>query len=158
MDKKLKEIIQLKTINIYCDGACSGNPGPGGWAAIIYCYGIEYKIFGNEINTTNNRMELTAAIKAIESISYPSSHINLYTDSKYLMDGILCWLKKWKKNNWTTYNKKSTKNQDLWKRLDFLSSNHHIQWFWIPSHKGNYLNEKVDKLARGSIKLNKINF
>ncbi|MBC10446.1 MAG: ribonuclease HI [Rickettsiales bacterium] len=133
---------------IYTDGACLGNPGPGGWAAIIFDREKKKKILkGNEESTTNNRMELIATIKAIEIIEY-KSNIKIYTDSKYVIDGISSWIINWKKNNWKTSSKEPVKNVKLWQKLDYVSSKHEIVWEWIKGHSGHILNEEVDELAR----------
>ena len=133
---------------IYTDGACLGNPGPGGWAAVIFDKEKKKKILkGNEESTTNNRMELIATIKAIEIIEY-KSNIKIYTDSKYVIDGISSWIINWKKNNWKTSSKEPVKNVKLWQKLDYVSSKHEIVWEWIKGHSGHILNEEVDELAR----------
>tara|TARA_Y100001978_G_C23463955_1_gene323707 strand:+ start:36 stop:491 length:456 start_codon:yes stop_codon:yes gene_type:complete len=133
---------------IYTDGACLGNPGPGGWAAVIFDKEGKKKILkGNEESTTNNRMELIATIKAIEIIEY-KSNIKIYTDSKYVIDGISSWIINWKKNNWKTSSKEPVKNVKLWQKLDYVSSKHEIVWEWIKGHSGHLLNEEVDELAR----------
>ena len=139
---------------IYTDGACSGNPGSGGWAALIFNKnsGQKSKKIGGEIETTNNRMELIAIIQALESIPKESS-LQIFTDSKYVINGIELWIKKWKTNNWIGSNKKSVKNKDLWMKLDILSSQFQIAWTWVKGHSGNKYNEEVDRLARGQINL-----
>ena len=143
----------MDKVDIYTDGACIGNPGPGGWAFIItYKNGHIIKEFsGSENHTTNNRMELTAAIKAIKYFK-KKTIINMYTDSKYLKDGITVWIKKWKLNSWKTYSKKNVKNSDLWKLLDERVENHKINWVWVQSHNNDILNEKADMLAKKAIK------
>ena len=140
-------------INIYTDGACSGNPGKGGWGAYIEAENNVEELSGYENSTTNNRMELTAVIKALE---YIQNHveINIFTDSKYVMDGINSWIKNWKKNNWKTSNKKPVKNKDLWEKLDSLTINQKIKWTWVKGHNGNIGNEKADFLATEAIKNN----
>ena len=136
-----------KKVVIYTDGACSGNPGPGGWGAILI-YGEHRKeIKGGEAETTNNRMELIAAIRAIELINR-RSEIELHTDSSYLRDGITKWISKWKRNGWKTAQKKPVKNDDLWKELDKLRTCHDISWHWVKGHAGHPLNERADELAR----------
>tara|TARA_B100000029_G_scaffold512962_1_gene611053 strand:+ start:2580 stop:3023 length:444 start_codon:yes stop_codon:yes gene_type:complete len=141
---------------IYTDGACLGNPGPGGWAAIIFYKKKKKKLIkGNKLNTTNNQMELLASIEALKDIENKSS-IKIYTDSKYLIDGINIWIKKWKLNNWKTASRKEVKNNELWKELDLLSSNHLIKWEWVRGHSGNIFNEEVDKIAREEANLLKI--
>ena len=133
---------------VYTDGACLGNPGPGGWAAIIINEDNQIKkIYGSEKNTTNNRMELKASIKAINEIKN-CKNIKIFTDSKYLIDGINNWIIKWKKNNWMTSNKKPVKNKDLWITLDNLLQNLSVEWEWVKGHSGNKMNEEVDLMAR----------
>ena len=134
-------------IKIYTDGACSGNPGKGGWAAVI----LEEKkdmlsISGNENNTTNNRMELVAPIMALKKIK-KKSNIIIFTDSKYVKDGITDWIKKWKLNNWKNSNKKSVKNKDLWIKLDSSCLKHKVRWKWVKAHAGNKYNNLADELA-----------
>jgi len=136
----------MKKIIIYTDGACSGNPGPGGWAAIIIYNRTEKEISGNEKNTTNNRMELTAAIKSLEALK-EQCDVKLYTDSKYLKNGITEWIVNWKKNNWQSANKKPVKNIDLWKRLDDVTVKHKVSWHWVKAHADDPYNLRVDKLA-----------
>ena len=138
--------------DIYTDGSCLGNPGPGGWAVIIkFDNGTIKELSGSEDHTTNNRMELTAAIKAITSFK-KKTEINIYTDSKYLKEGITIWIKKWKINKWKTSNKKDVKNSDLWKLLESIIEDHKIQWFWVKGHNENIFNEKADILAKKAIK------
>ena len=138
--------------DIYTDGSCLGNPGPGGWAVIIkFDNGAIKELSGSEVHTTNNRMELTAAIKAITSFK-KKTEINIYTDSKYLKEGITIWIKKWKINKWKTSNKKDVKNSDLWKLLESIIEDHKIQWFWVKGHNENIFNEKADILAKKAIK------
>ncbi len=141
---------------VYTDGACLGNPGPGGWAAIIINENNQIKkIYGSEKNTTNNRMELQASIKAINEIKN-CSNIKIFTDSKYLIDGINNWIIKWKKNNWMTSNKKPVKNKDLWITLDNLLTNFSVEWEWVKGHSGDKINEEVDLMARNeAMKLNR---
>ena len=140
-------------VKIYTDGACIGNPGPGGWGAIII-YGNEKKeLFGGEKLTTNNRMELTAAIKALEYYNkeekkISSMPIKIYTDSVYLKEGITNWISNWEKNNWKTADKKNVKNVDLWKKLKDLAKNSQIEWCWIKGHSNDPMNDLVDKLAK----------
>ena len=141
-------------IKIYTDGACIGNPGPGGWAAIILCDDKKNEIYGGEKLTTNNRMELTAAIKALEFCSEQDKdqltlkQIKVYTDSVYVKDGITIWIKNWTKNNWKTSDKKNVKNIDLWKKLKDLVDSVQIEWHWVKGHSENPLNELADKLAK----------
>ena len=132
---------------IYTDGSCIKNPGPGGWAAIILYNNLKKTIVGSEIQTTNNRMELIAVIEAIKKTQDASS-IKLFTDSKYVKDGITLWINKWKTNEWKTSNKKIVKNSDLWKELDFRCKKLNIEWKWVKAHSGQPLNEEVDGLAR----------
>ena len=136
----------MKKITIYTDGACSGNPGPGGWGAVLIYQKHEKDIFGSEKETTNNRMELTAAIKALQIIKEPSD-IDIFTDSTYVRDGITKWITNWKKNGWRTANKKPVKNADLWQELDTIIIDHKINWYWVKGHAGHPLNERADALA-----------
>jgi ribonuclease HI len=139
-----------KTVNIFTDGACSGNPGPGGWGALLRYNGTEKELSGGEPDTTNNRMEMLAAIVALESLSQPCQ-VNLYTDSTYLKDGITKWIVGWKKNGWRTAAKKPVKNVDLWQRLDEIIKPHNIDWHWVKGHSGHPENERVDDLARAEV-------
>lgn len=134
-------------VEIYTDGACSGNPGPGGWGAVLRYGRHEMDLSGAEPATTNNRMEMTAAIMALEALTRPST-VELYTDSTYLRDGIMKWLPAWKKRGWLTADKKPVKNDDLWKRLDAARLRHHVDWRWVKGHAGHELNERADALAR----------
>ena len=138
-------------IDIYTDGACSGNPGPGGWGALLVWKGHEREISGAEANTTNNRMELMAAIQALNAVKRPST-IHLHTDSKYLRDGIKTWIHNWKRNGWKTAAKKPVKNDDLWQALDQAIKRHHVEWHWVKGHAGHPGNERADKLATEAIK------
>ena len=141
----------MNKVDIYTDGACIGNPGPGGWAFVIkYSNGETKEFSGSEKYTTNNKMELTAAIKAIKYFQ-KKIIINIYTDSKYLKDGITIWIKKWKLNGWKTSNKKKVKNSDLWKLLEKKIQNHEVYWTWVKGHNENFLNEKADMLAKKAI-------
>ena len=133
-------------LKIYTDGACSGNPGKGGWAAIILDDTNQSSISGGEKNTTNNRMELMAPIMALKKIK-KKSEITIFTDSKYVKDGITDWIKKWKQNNWKSANKKPVKNKDLWVKLDNACLKHKITWKWVKAHSGNKYNNLVDELA-----------
>ena len=137
-------------IKIYTDGACSGNPGKGGWGALIQENDNEKKLSGSELNTTNNRMELTAVIKALEYYD-EAKEIEVFTDSKYVMQGITEWIKNWKTNHWKTSQKKDVKNKDLWVLLDSVSAKHDIKWSWVKGHAGDYGNEIADKLATQAI-------
>ena len=138
-------------ITIYTDGSCLTNPGNGGWAAIINDEKEIRKISGSEKNTTNNKMELLAPIRAIQRFK-KKSEILIYTDSTYVKDGITTWIKKWEKNGWKTASKKPVKNVELWKKLKDLSSKHSIKWIWVKGHAQNKYNNIVDELARGAIK------
>jgi ribonuclease HI len=140
----------MKSVTIYTDGACSGNPGPGGWGAHLSWNGNKKELFGGEAETTNNRMELMAAIVALESLK-ERCDVNLYTDSKYVMDGINSWIVKWKKNGWRTAAKKPVKNADLWQHLDEAVQHHDINWHWVKGHAGDPGNERADELARKGI-------
>lgn len=137
-------------VQIYTDGACRGNPGPGGWGAILRYGDIEKELYGGEKETTNNRMELMAAIKALESLSRPCS-IDLTTDSQYVRQGISQWIENWKKRGWKTAAKKPVKNIDLWKRLDEAAAKHDINWHWVRGHSGHDENERADILANKGI-------
>jgi len=137
-------------VEIFTDGACRGNPGPGGWAAILRSGVHEKEIFGGEGATTNNRMELTAAIKALEALKKPSN-VTLYTDSRYVMDGLQNWLPRWKANGWKTSDKKPVKNDDLWRALEAAVQRHHVVWRWVEGHAGHAENERADLLARSAI-------
>ncbi|MCZ2203874.1 ribonuclease HI [Bartonella sp. A05] len=141
---------QQKVIEIYTDGACSGNPGFGGWGAILRWNGHERELYGGEVYTTNNKMELTAAIRALNALKEPCS-VDLYTDSIYVRNGISVWLEGWKKNNWRTTSKKAVKNMDLWQSLDDACSRHNVRWHWIKGHAGHPDNERADALARKAI-------
>jgi ribonuclease HI len=143
-------------INIYTDGSCIGNPGPGGWAAIILKDDNKKELFGGEKLTTNNRMELTAAINALEYCDLEDSkqpsfkQINIYTDSNYVKDGINIWINNWEKNNWKTADKKNVKNVDLWKKLKELTKSHKIEWYWVKGHSNDPMNDLADKLAKAA--------
>ncbi|MCX7091512.1 MAG: ribonuclease HI [Legionellales bacterium] len=136
----------LETVSIYTDGACKGNPGPGGWGAILRCQGREKEIKGAEPMTTNNRMELTAAIEALASLNRRCT-VALYTDSDYLRQGMQSWLAQWKKKGWRNSKNEAVKNIDLWMRLDELAKNHDIAWHWVKGHSGHPENERADQLA-----------
>ncbi len=137
-------------VTIYTDGACSGNPGPGGWGAILSFGDQEKELMGGEAHTTNNRMELTAAISALEALKRACS-VDLHTDSEYVRNGITTWIKSWKKNGWRTADKKPVKNVDLWQRLDAALANHQVRWHWVKGHAGHAMNERADQLARDGI-------
>jgi ribonuclease HI len=134
-------------VAIWTDGACSGNPGPGGWGAILRYATREKELSGGEALTTNNRMELTAAISALEALSRPCA-VDLHTDSQYLRGGVTEWMNKWKRNGWRTADKKPVKNEDLWRRLDEAVQRHEIHWKWVRGHAGDPMNERADELAR----------
>ena len=140
----------MKVVDIYTDGACEGNPGPGGWGVILRYNHKEQTLQGGEVLTTNNRMELTAAIKALESLEEPC-RVRLYTDSVYVKNGICTWIEKWKRNNWRTAQRRPVKNQDLWKRLEAVSATHEVFWHWVKAHAGDVYNERADALARAAV-------
>ena len=140
----------MKQVIIYTDGACIGNPGPGGWGAFIRFESAEKEIFGGHANTTNNQMELSAAIEGLAALKEPCS-VELFTDSKYVMDGITQWIQNWKNNNWRTATKKDVKNKELWQKLDQLISQHQVQWHWVKGHSGDAGNETADLLANKGI-------
>jgi ribonuclease HI len=135
-----------KNVVIYSDGACSGNPGPGGWGAVLIYADTQKEIYGSEQDTTNNRMEMKAACEAMKQLKLPCV-VNLHTDSKYLKDGITSWIINWKKNNWQTAAKQPVKNMDLWLELDEQIARHEVHWHWVKAHNGNEGNELADKLA-----------
>ena len=137
-------------VEIFTDGACRGNPGPGGWGVLLRIQGNEKSLYGGELETTNNRMELTAAIIGLESLNKPYS-VTLTTDSKYVMNGITDWIENWKKRGWITAAKKPVKNENLWRRLDKACSQHEINWQWVKGHSGHRENELVDALANQGI-------
>lgn len=138
------------TVDIFTDGACSGNPGPGGWGALLRWRDHEKELFGGEASTTNNRMELTAAIAALESLKR-GARVRLHTDSLYLKDGITRWITRWRANGWRTADKKPVKNIELWQRLDAARRPHQVQWHWVKGHSGHPENERADQLARNEI-------
>ena len=140
----------MSEVIIFTDGACSGNPGPGGWGALLRYGDTEKELSGGELETTNNRMEMMAAIRALESLKRPVQ-VELYTDSVYVKDGITKWIHGWKARNWKTANKKPVKNVDLWRRLERAMEPHLIDWHWIKGHAGHADNELVDELARNAI-------
>ncbi|MDE0058967.1 MAG: ribonuclease HI [Defluviicoccus sp.] len=141
---------RVSVVDIFTDGACSGNPGPGGWGVLLRHGASEKELCGGAAATTNNRMELLAAIKAIEALKRPS-RVRLHTDSVYLRDGITRWIRGWKANGWKTAAKKPVKNVDLWKRLDALAAGHEIDWRWVKGHAGHPDNERADALARNGL-------
>lgn len=137
-------------VRIYTDGACSGNPGPGGWGAVLLYNGERKEICGGEIDTTNNRMELEATIQALQALKRRST-VALFTDSRYVTDGITQWIDSWKARGWRTAGKKPVKNMDLWQLLDAQTSNHDVTWHWVKGHDGDRENERADMLARRGI-------
>jgi ribonuclease HI len=138
-------------VELYTDGACSGNPGPGGWGALLRFGAVEKELSGSEALTTNNRMELMAAISGLEALKKPA-RVKLYTDSIYVKDGITKWLKGWKAKGWLTADKKPVKNKELWQRLEAATHIHKIDWLWVKGHSGHPENDRVDQLARDAIK------
>jgi ribonuclease HI len=142
---------ETKIIDIYTDGACSGNPGPGGWGAILRWGDVEKEMCGGEPDTTNNRMELTAAIVALEALKRPVK-VRLHTDSQYLRDGITKWIHGWRTKGWQTADRKPVKNVDLWQRLDEAARRHDIEFYWVRGHAGHPENERADALARKGLK------
>jgi ribonuclease HI len=146
----MSETENRKRIEIYTDGACSGNPGPGGWGAILRFQGNEKELSGGQPSTTNNQMELQAAIEALKALKEPCV-VDLYTDSQYLRQGITQWIHNWKRNGWKTSDRKPVKNQELWVSLDELVKTHSITWHWLKGHAGHPENERCDELARTEI-------
>ena len=141
----------MATIEIYADGACRGNPGPGGWGVLLISGEHEKELYGGERHTTNNRMELTAAIRALEALKKKGTSARVYTDSQYVIKGIEEWVGGWKARGWRTADKKPVKNQDLWERLDALAAQHSLEWHWVRGHSGVEGNERVDQLANAAI-------
>jgi ribonuclease HI len=139
-------------IDIFTDGACSGNPGPGGWGAILRKGGIERELFGGEALTTNNRMEMMAVIEALRALKEPVE-ARVHTDSQYVQKGISEWIHGWKRRGWKTANKEPVKNEDLWREMDRLAAQHKIQWIWVKGHAGHAENERADVLARRGVDL-----
>jgi ribonuclease HI len=139
-------------IEVFTDGACKGNPGVGGWGALLRSKGRERELFGGEPNTTNNRMELLAAISSLEALTRPCQ-VRLHTDSKYVQQGISVWIHGWKLRGWKTADKKPVKNEDLWRRLDTLAALHKIEWIWVKGHAGHEGNERADVLANRGVEL-----
>lgn len=137
-------------VHIYADGACRGNPGPGGWGALLQSPGAEKELWGGDAATTNNRMELTAVIRALEALKRPA-RLCVHTDSQYVQKGISAWIHGWKRNGWKTSDKKPVKNADLWQVLDALAQRHDIRWIWVKGHAGNLGNERADRLANRGI-------
>jgi len=140
----------MSTVHIWTDGACSGNPGPGGWGAVLRYGETEKELAGAEAATTNNRMELMAAIEALNALKKPAN-VRLHTDSKYVMDGATKWIHGWKKKGWKTADNKPVKNEDLWRALETATGRHTIEWRWVKGHSGDEMNERADALARGAI-------
>jgi ribonuclease HI len=140
----------MTEVVIYTDGACSGNPGPGGWGAVLRYGKVKKELHGGDPVTTNNRMELMAAIQALEALNRPAN-VKLYTDSKYLLDGITKWIKGWQRNGWKTSAKQPVKNADLWQRLTEATDGHDVTWTWVKGHAGDPGNERADELARRGI-------
>jgi ribonuclease HI len=141
----------VSIVDIWTDGACSGNPGPGGWGAILMAGERRKEIHGGEADTTNNRMELMAAIMALEALKKPST-VRMHVDSQYVRQGITSWIHGWKKNGWKTADKKPVKNAELWMRLDAARTTHEIEWLWVKGHAGDPENERADELAREGVK------
>jgi len=139
-----------ESVEIYTDGACSGNPGPGGWGAILRFKGVEKELKGGEVQTTNNRMEMMAVLSALNALTRPCA-IDLYTDSEYVKKGMTEWLRGWKARGWKTADKKPVKNDDLWKALDEAAARHKVSWHWVKGHAGHPENERADALAREGI-------
>jgi ribonuclease HI len=137
-------------VEVYADGACKGNPGPGGWGVLMIAGSRERELHGGEPATTNNRMELTAVIRALESLPQ-GSRVRLYTDSQYVQKGMTEWLSSWKRRGWRTADKKPVKNEDLWQRLDELARNHRVEWHWVRGHAGHPGNERADELANRGV-------
>ena len=141
---------ELERVEIFTDGACKGNPGRGGWGVLLRIGKHEKELFGGELETTNNRMELTAVIQSLEALKRPCA-IRLHTDSQYVQKGISEWIHNWKKRGWKTADKKPVKNDDLWRRLDQLASQHHVEWIWVKGHAGHDENERADALANKGV-------
>jgi ribonuclease HI len=144
-------MIEEGVVEIYSDGACRGNPGPGGWGVLLRAKGAEKELWGGEAHTTNNRMELTAVIRALEALKRPS-RVRLHTDSQYVQKGISQWIRDWKRRGWLTADRKPVKNADLWRRLDELAAVHQVEWLWVRGHAGHPENERADRLANKGIK------
>jgi len=141
---------ELSEVEVFTDGACRGNPGPGGWATILRYRGTEKELSGFAAETTNNRMEMTAAIEGLEALKRPC-RVRLYSDSQYLRDGITKWIDVWKRRGWRTADKKPVKNVDLWQRLDAALKTHDVRWHWVKGHAGHDANERADQLARDGV-------
>jgi ribonuclease HI len=140
----------LSVVKIYADGACKGNPGPGGWGALLLLDERERELFGGELDTTNNRMELTAVIRALEALKR-HCRVELYTDSQYVQKGITEWIRDWKRRDWKTAAKKPVKNADLWRELDAIAAKHEVSWHWVKGHAGHPENERADALANRGV-------
>jgi len=140
----------VKQVIVYTDGACKGNPGPGGWGVLLECNGQQKRLHGGELQTTNNRMELTAAISALDALK-ETCKVTLYTDSSYVMQGLTEWLPNWKARGWRTASKQPVKNQDLWQQLDASAARHQINWKWVKGHSGDPGNEEADRLANEGV-------
>ncbi len=140
----------MKQVTVYTDGACKGNPGPGGWGALLEFNGLQKRLHGGELQTTNNRMELTAAISALEALK-EACQVTLYTDSSYVMQGLTEWLPNWKARGWRTASRQPVKNQDLWQQLDASAARHRIDWKWVKGHSGDPGNEEADRLANEGV-------
>jgi ribonuclease HI len=138
-------------VDIYTDGACKGNPGPGGWGALLRSGGLERELFGGEAQTTNNRMELMAVIEALAALKVKPSKVRLHTDSQYVQLGISEWIHNWKRRGWKTADKKPVKNEDLWRRLDEAAAQHDVEWIWVKGHAGHDGNERADALANRGV-------
>jgi len=150
MSDPLGESLDEPVVEIWSDGACRGNPGPGGWGVLLRSNGAQKELYGGEADTTNNRMELMAAIRALEALKRPS-RVKLTTDSLYVMKGITTWIHDWKKKGWRTADKKPVKNEDLWRQLDELAAKHDVEWHWVKGHAGHPENERADELANRGI-------
>ncbi len=146
--------VNNKTVEVFTDGACKGNPGPGGWGALLRYGDKQKELYGYQAETTNNQMELLAAIQGLEALNRPCKVV-LTTDSQYVRQGITKWIHNWKKNNWMTAQKKPVKNRELWQRLDAVASKHDLQWNWVKGHSGHAENERVDELANRAIEENR---
>lgn len=141
---------ELPSVHLFTDGACSGNPGPGGWGALLRCGKTERELSGFEAETTNNRMELLAVIRGVEALNRPA-HLTIHTDSRYVKDGMTQWVLRWQKNGWRTASREPVKNKDLWQRLMEVLEPHHVSWKWVKGHNGHPENERADCLAREAI-------
>jgi len=147
----------MKHVSLFTDGACSGNPGPGGWGAILRYGGAEKEFSGGEAETTNNRMEMMAVICGLEALKHPC-RVDIYTDSQYVMKGMTEWIRGWERKGWKTADNKPVKNADLWQRLQEAAKPHHLHWHWVKGHAGHTENERADALARGAIVQKPLNF